>query len=63
MPKSISELKANITRKMKNISKDVLKRVFLIFLKIFDFVFSSRGGHFENIRLTFDTENYILFLL
>jgi hypothetical protein len=28
MPKSISELKADIAREIKNISKDVLKRVF-----------------------------------
>jgi hypothetical protein len=31
MPKSISKLKADIAREMKNISKDVLKRVFVIF--------------------------------
>jgi hypothetical protein len=41
---------------MKNISKDVLKRLFLIFWKICDLVISSRSRHFENIWLTFDTE-------
>jgi hypothetical protein len=49
-------IKANIAREMKNISKNVLKRVYLIFWKIFNLVIYAGGGHFENIWLTFDTE-------
>jgi hypothetical protein len=53
MPKSISELKANIEKEIKNISKDFFKTCFfLIFVKdVIYIVISAGGGHFKKYMI------------
>ena len=48
LSKSIPELKANIEREIKNISKNDLKQVFENFRKRCSLVISAGGGDFEN---------------
>jgi len=48
LPKNLDELKTNIERESKKISKDMLKRVFLNFRKRCEFIISAQGGHFED---------------
>jgi AraC-like DNA-binding protein len=47
LPKTLDELKANITREIKNISKNTLKSVFLNFKKRCELIISAQGGHIE----------------
>ena len=43
MPKTLEELKENITREMKKIPKEILKSSFLNFAKKCNFVLSAEG--------------------
>jgi hypothetical protein len=47
LPKTLNELKANIEREIKNISKNLLKSTFLNFQKSCELVISAEGGHIE----------------
>ena len=47
LPNSLDELKMNIEREIKNISKEELKRVFMNFEKRCDFLIQAKGGHIE----------------
>ena len=44
---NLDELKINIEREIKNITKEDLNRVFLNFEKIYDFLIKAKGGHIE----------------
>ena len=46
-PKTIEDLKANIIREIKNISKKTLELTFLNFKKRCDLLISAQGGHIE----------------
>ena len=48
LPVNIDQLKANIQREIKNINKNILKSVFLDFLKRCKLVIDLKGSHFEN---------------
>ena len=48
LPKTLDELKANIEREIKKISKDELKCVFSNFEKRLYSVIEVGGGHIEN---------------
>jgi len=47
LPNSLEELKMNIEREIKIISKEELKRVFLNFEKRCYFLIQAKGGHIE----------------
>jgi hypothetical protein len=47
LPKTLDDLKANINREIKKISKDVLKSVFLNLEKRCDSIIENEGGHIE----------------
>ena len=47
LPKSFEDLKANIDREIKTISKDTLKSTFLNFKKRCELLISAEGGHIE----------------
>jgi hypothetical protein len=47
LPKTLDDLKANIERKIKNISKNILKSNFENFQKRCEFVFCAEGGHLK----------------
>jgi hypothetical protein len=47
LPQTLEDLKANIEREIKNISKDTLKSTFLNFKKRCEFCLSAEGGHIE----------------
>lgn len=47
LPKTLDDLKANIEREIKNISKNILKSTFLNFQKRCELIFSAGGGHIE----------------
>jgi hypothetical protein len=47
LPKTLNELKANIEREIKNISKNILKSTFLNFQKKCELIISAEGGHIE----------------
>ena len=47
LPKTIDQLKANLVREIKNISKDMLNSVFLNFQKRCELIISAEGGHIE----------------
>ena len=48
LPKTLDDLKANIVREIKKISKDVLNSVFLNFEKRCNLIISADGGHIED---------------
>ena len=48
LPKKLDDLKANIVREIKKISKDVLNSVFLNFEKRCNLIISADGGHKED---------------
>ena len=48
LPKTIEELKINLEREIKNISRETLKNVFFNLSKRCNLVISAEGGHFEN---------------
>lgn len=48
MPKTIEDLKANITKEIKNIDKNILKSTFLNFQKRCNLIIKLNGGHVEN---------------
>jgi len=48
IPKDLTELRSNLEREVKNLSKNVLKSTFLNFKKRLNLVISANGGHFEN---------------
>ena len=50
LPKTLDDLKANIERKIKKISKNILKSNFLNFQKECELIFRAEGGHI-NIKL------------
>jgi hypothetical protein len=43
----LDDLKANINREIKTISKDVLKSVFMNLEKRCDLIIENKGGHIE----------------
>ena len=47
LPKTLDDLKTNIDREIKKISKDVLKSVFLNLEKRCDSIIENKGGHIE----------------
>ena len=47
MPKTLDDLKVNLEREIKNISRDVLKSTFLNFKKRCELILSAEGGHIE----------------
>ncbi len=47
LPKTLDDLKANIERKIKNISKNILKSNFLNFQKICEFIFRAESEHIK----------------
>ena len=47
LPTTLDELKSNIKREIKNISKEELKRFFLNFEKRCDFLIQAKGSHIE----------------
>ena len=47
LPKTLDDLKTNIEREIKNISKKILKTAFENFEKICNLVVSAVGGHIE----------------
>ncbi len=47
LPKTLDDLKANSERKIKKISKNILKSIFLNFQKRCEFVFCAVGGHIK----------------
>jgi len=48
LPKTLDDLKANITREIKKISKETLKNTFLNFEKRCQFILTAEGGHIED---------------
>ena len=48
MPKTIEDFKANITKEIKNIDKNILKSTFLNFQKRWNLIIKLNGGHVEN---------------
>ena len=48
IPKDLTELRSNLEREVKNLSKNVPKSTFLNFKKRLNLVISANGGHFEN---------------
>lgn len=48
LPKTIDDLKANIAREIKKISKETLKNTFLNFEKRCHLIISAQGGHIED---------------
>ena len=48
LPSNLDELKTNITREIKKIKKEILKKVFLNLEKRCHLVIEAKGGHFEN---------------
>ena len=48
LPKTLDDLKGNIVRVIKKISKDVLNSVFLNFEKRSNLIISVDGGHIED---------------
>ena len=46
-PKTLDDLKAHIERKIKKISKNILKSNFLNFQKECELVFRAEGGHIK----------------
>ena len=49
LPNTIDDLKFNIEREIKKINKDVLKNVFLNFVKRCDLVIEAKGSHIDNL--------------
>lgn len=47
LPKTLNDLKANIEREIKKISKETLKSVYLNFEKRCELIISAEGGHIE----------------
>ena len=47
LPKTLDDLKANIEREIKKISKNILKSNFLNFQKKCELVFRAEGGHIK----------------
>ena len=47
IPNNLDELKCNIERKIKKITQDELKRVFLNFENRCDLVIETKGGHIK----------------
>ena len=47
LPKTLDDLKANIEREIKKISKNILKSNFLNFQKRCELIISAEGGHIE----------------
>ena len=47
LPKTLDDLKSNIDREIKNISKDILKNTFLNFEKRCNLILTANGGHIE----------------
>jgi hypothetical protein len=48
LPKTLNDLKVNIEREIKKISKETLKSVFLNFEKRCNLIISAEGGHIED---------------
>ena len=48
LPKTLDDLKGNIVREIKKISKDVLNSVFLNFEKRCNLIIIVRSGHIED---------------
>ena len=48
MPQNLAELKANIQKEFKNISREMLKSVFENFIKRLDLKNDFDGGHIED---------------
>ena len=48
LPKTLDDLKANIVREIKKISKDVLTSVFLNFEKSCNLTINAYGAHIED---------------
>ena len=48
LPKTLEDLKVNLEREIKNISKDILKSTFLEFEKRCHLLIAAKGGHIEN---------------
>lgn len=47
LPKTLDDLKANIEREIKNITKKILEKIFLDFEERCKLVISAEGGHIE----------------
>ena len=47
-PKTVDDLKANITNEIKNIKPDMLKSIFYNLKKRLELVIEANGGHIEN---------------
>ena len=47
LPKTLDDLKANIEREIKKISKNILELTFLNFKKRCELIISAEGGHIE----------------
>lgn len=47
LPKTLNDLKVNIEREIKNINKEMLKKVFVNFEKRCKLIISAEGGHIE----------------
>ena len=47
LPKTLDDLKANIEREIKKISKKILKSTILTFQKRRELIFSAENGHIE----------------
>lgn len=64
LPKTLDDLKANIEREIKKISKNILKSNFLNFQKRCELIISAEGGHIEikkNIFLCQKNSIWLLF--
>ena len=61
LPKTLDDLKANIEREIKKISKNILKSTFLNFQKRCELIVSAEGGYIE-INKIFLYVKKILFL-
>ena len=48
LPKTLDDLKANFTREIKKISKEILKNTFLNFEKRCKMIISVQSGHIED---------------
>ena len=48
LPNNLDELKANLVREISNIPNDVLKNIFLNFLKRCDLVIEANGRHIND---------------
>ena len=48
LPKTLNDLKVNIEREIKKISKETLKSVFFKFWKRCELIISAEGGHIED---------------